>query len=239
MRALGFALLVGACTTEGVETRTLAELGPVTLEMFVGRSVMDVSVKYRPAEAPECAVLGADFGANVSGLAASVWPGGMQGYCTGPTNGQPCAAYEACDMPFAGFHDWPLIEDAVLEIGDASRTIRCDLKDALVPRRLVRVDQETWDVVRGERVTVRWEPHHDIGPGFEPRVWMVDANGNQWYVDWRMDGELISFVVPPVESGMHEIWIAGGQEIENANGCEGVPNRQLRSYHADQLLNVK
>ena len=215
-----FGLALGACT---VDTRTLADLGPVRLDLFIGSSMMQATIRYRPAEAPECAVMGPDFAANVSGLSAVTWPGGIADYCR---------------EPFADFYDWPLIEKAVLEIGDASRTIRCDLKDALVPRGLVRVDKDTWDVVGRDRVTVRWEPHHDIN-GLEFRVGLTTDDGSPWYVEWRMEGDLISFVVPPVESGVHTLWIAGSEEIDNANGCAGVPIRQLRAYHATASLNVK
>lgn len=217
-------MLVLGCTAEQHEPMAMAELGPVTLEMFIGRSVAQVAVKYRPEEAPWCAVMRPDFEANVSGVAGSMYPGEME-------DGR-------CYEPFADFYDWGLIEHAMLEIGDASRTIRCDLKDAFAPRRLVRVDKETWDVVRGERVTVQWQPQHDITAAFLYLVW-VEANRGPWYVDWRMEGDLISFVVPPVDSGMATIWMAGSEEVENANACGGVPNRQLRVYHADQVLNVK
>lgn len=106
-----------------------------------------------------------------------------------------------------------------------------------MPRSLVRVDKDTWDVRALERVTVQWEPRHDVS-GFEFLVGLTEDNGDPWYVDWRMEGELISFQVPPVKPGTHTIWIAGGDEVDNANGCGGVPNVQIRWFHAHALLNV-
>lgn len=105
---------------------SLAELKSPSLAISIGdpEPYLAVELSYDWYDLEQCAVLGTDFTARVADVDIPITGrGGVNPYTDG---GLECASFS--------MSLWvrPESTDAILELGDPSRTIRCDLGDALV-----------------------------------------------------------------------------------------------------------
>lgn len=241
-RSAGLLLVVtSGCALEPASTRdaVLADLGPVSLDMWIGSHAawLEVRTDLEPGE--PCPVLGDDFGARIGEVTLATYPGGIVEGCHFVDAYQPCIpAAPLCAGPSADLHV-SLTESAVLELRDASRTIQCKLGDALAPRSATRVPDGAWEMSAGDAVTVRWAPSGDLAR-FAFEVSFVKPYRSEVMVSHVSEGDLVTFVVPDeLEPGPHQLVItATGDLATTSKGCD-VPNARSYHYGVEQPIQIR
>lgn len=218
---------------------TFAELGPIELHVWIGSHSLSIDVAHRAAS-DTCPVLGTDFRGDIGGVALSTYPGGVVEHCYSPTTSQPCMpAPSTCDMPWLGFGDLPPPPGAPLTIEDASRIVRCELGDALVPRTVTRVPAGSWDASPGEAVTIRWSPAADLAR-LELRIGVNEGYAPAPIIPYTTAGDLITFEVPRhLAARPHTFFFAARTDVPlMTKGCGEVPNLRVYAYVVEQTLMI-
>lgn len=238
---IGVVLLVAAgCQTEdGLEQpSTLAELGPVTLDLWIQSQMMWLYIDYELHPDEPCPVLGDDFTARIGNVESAPFPGGVTETCVGQGSSPCIPTGLRCDPPYIGFHDLPIEANPILVFGDASRTIECKLRDSLLPRSITRVPEGSWDVARGETMTVQWAPGGDLAH-FTTKVWFMERYRNPFPVPHQVDGDRITFEVPSfVYAGYHSFTIGvTGDVATMLKGCS-APDERTYAYSVEQAVHV-
>lgn len=105
----------------------LADLTSPRLVIALGNPepYLSVELDYDRTELGPCAILGRDFTARVAGVDIPITRRG---------GADPYADSEECQPALMWLWVRPEVPAAILELGDTSRMIRCDLGDALQPR---------------------------------------------------------------------------------------------------------
>jgi hypothetical protein len=241
-KRIGVVLVVAAgCQAEQSleQASTLAELGPVTLDLWIQSDMIWLSVDYELQPDEPCHVLGDDFTGRIGDVQAAPFPGGVVDTASCPNASGGCIPTGLrCDPPFIGLYDLPHELDRTLVLGDASRTIECQLGDALLTRTVTRVPDGSWDVSAGKELTVQWAPAGDLAR-FTPKVWFVEWQRNPLPVAHRIDGNHITFEVPSfVRPGTHGFMITAiGDVPTTLKGCS-APNTRTYAYSVEQYVNV-
>ena len=230
-----------ACV-EAPTTTTLAELGPVELEITFHYYFVDLEVAYEGA----CATLGDDFYVELAGeRGPPPFPGGWVETCTAPRMSPPCTpGPDVCRRPSVGAYTFDDIGE-LLTFGDASRTITCSIGDAGRPRSITRVPDVPWTGNRpGDRNTVRWSHPADL-----QRLPLSVTLIHQWKPLWDLPPEVKTEAVPFTISGdeitfdlpaTYDIWstsytvrfeVRGA--LDSTKGCGGTRNRRNYRYLVD------
>ncbi len=230
------ALLIAAgCQIDLERPATLAELGPLTLDFYIGSYVMWLDVEYTPYTHEPCPVLGDDFAAHIGDLPLSTYPGGAEDDCADI----PCTRTEpTCHVPHIGLNEIAHQANAVLVFGDASRTIECKLGDSLVERGVTRVPDGSWEVSPGESMTVQWSPGGDLAH-YKLAVSFVEWKRNTVSVSHTTDRNRITFAVPSsIHPGYQMVRIAvSGDVATMLKGCT-VPDHRSYTYVVEQWVHV-
>lgn len=235
--AVATAALGGGCIEPELTRSTdLAHLEVASLEMYIGSYVTWGELRPVRALPDPCAVLGTDFHARVNAFDASTYPGGREEVCTSPTTSQPCEEQPArCAPPYFDVAWPPPLELAKLVIADRSREIACNLGDAFAPRTITRVDG-TWDVERGEQMTVRVSPATDVNR-FAVDVYFAEPNRPTIDVPFTVAGDTVTFRMPTgLDPGTRTLYVHldGDEDL----ACD-VPAHALHSYVIEQPLSVR
>jgi len=232
-------MFAGGCLQPAERHTDLVGLGPVELDLWIGAQIFTVDVEYHREPDEPCSVLGDDFAGQIGDAPLSTAPGGMVDVCHAADMYNPCTpAPSRCEVPYLGFYELPGAPDAVLTFGDASRTIQCDLGDALVARHVVRVPDGSWEVSRGEAVTVRWSPGGDVA-----RLGIDVTSGAQLGLPTPVsstNGDLVTFTVPrDLGAGAQTLVFTASGDVTTTKGCFGVTNRRDVHYVVEQRITVR
>jgi len=238
-RCVLVVVFAGGCLPSDQRHTDLVGLGPVDLDLWIGSHIVTVDVEHHREPDEPCPVLGDDFAGQIGDLALSTAPGGMVDVCHAADMYNPCSpAPPRCELPYLGFYELPGPPDAVLTFGDASRTIQCDLGDALVARSVVRVPDGAWEVARGEAVTVRWSPGGDVA-----RLGIDVKSGAQLGLPTPVsstNGDLVTFTVPrDLGVGSQTLVFMASGDVTTTKGCFGVTNRRDVHYVVEQRITVR
>lgn len=225
-------LALAACATDDWErVATLAEIGP-RLDIFVGfvKPSLSVKLQYDAFLFGDCAILSDDFSARVGGVDLPIM---RRGANLGDIDHDD---YD-CSVPELYTEDRPQLPAAILELGDSSRTIRCDFADALLPRSVTLVPAGPWTFSAGQRVTVRWSPMADL----------VNAEATVSFFGGRavpaeavaQTGDLLSFTVPALlGAGPYEIQFDTNGADYRGIDCGGVQNRMIENHQHAQAVTI-
>lgn len=224
--ALFTVALVGGCT-DG-ETG-IADLDVESLSLFIYTNAMEGTLHLRDPGDP-CVFLGEDARARINDVELNLDRGGTV-QCH--PDDVVCQNGPRCREPTIDISGQPPIEDATLVLEDASGSISCRLGDAIANRTLTRVGADSWDLARGESVTVRVSHASDL-TRFAPSIYLVPPSK---LIPHTISGDTIAFEIPAdTPTGPQAFWLhLDGEDLPD---CD-VPAHTLREYLIQQRITVQ
>lgn len=219
-------LVLAGCVDDGERVATLSELQP-RIEIFVGfvKPSLEVTIVYDDFLLGDCAILSDDFVARVGGVNLPI-----------ASRGEWFDA-SICTFPKLYTAERPQLPAAILELGDASRTIQCDFENALLPRSITPVPAGPWTFAPGQRVTVRWSPMGDLLRA-EATVSFFGGRSVPAEAVSQTD-DLLSFTVPAtLGAGPYEIQLDTNGADYRGIDCGGVQNRMIENHQHVQAVTI-
>jgi len=236
-RTIALLAVAGCTDPELVRPTDLASLEVASFDMYIGSFTMWGDLRPVREPADPCAILGTDFHARVGKLKLSAYAGGREESCNSADGINPCSEPIArCQAPFVSLAWPPPLAVADLVVADRTREIHCALGDAFAARTMTRVPDGSWEVARGETVTLRVSPGSDVSR-FAVEVYFIEPHNPQLVIaPHTVAGDTVSFAVPSVLSQRTAtlyVHIDGYEAVP----CD-VPARALHSYVIEQPVTI-
>lgn len=190
-------------------------------------------VEGRDATEP-CPVLPDDFTARIGDLQVPIMsPGAWTGEFDGANE---------CKVPAMFLDNPPPIADALLELGDSRRTLRCPLADELVPRSAAPIAGAAWELTAGQVATVRWSHQRDFGV-FTIEGWFSQGASSTARLSTQpiAGTDQLTFTVPAsLAPGSYQLGLGVlSRALFAAGECGGAGATQ-RQYHTfSQPITIK
>jgi hypothetical protein len=217
MRALSIVLVSAAgCVVDDQAVTSLADMGVTDLTIVLGMDDVFRVTFGQDTERDTCPVLRADFSGSVAGVDLPIVD---RGSFTGRFDG-----YADCARPKLELAHPPFTSPAVLEFGDPTLTVRCDLGGSLAQRVATPIDG-SWELTANQPATVEWSNPGELVDGAA-----VDfIGGPRVGATILMLGDLLTFRTPSGLSGAYDIEIRRSGAFYRVIDCGGIDNRLLES----------